>query len=269
MSMYYYGARYYDPKINLFISIDPLAENSRRWTPYNYAYNNPVFFVDPDGMQSWGFDSYGRDLAKSGAIASWSTGNSYWDSFVIQGDDIVDKDGNKMTYTIGEDNTITWSSNTPKEFQEIANEIILKSPTGKQDLDTVMNDSSLKYSVEVVDGKSPKGNHGVFRPLESNNEKTIITKADIVLYTGDWKEQLSWGSESAIHTILGNEYQQKYLTLPILMASTFSHELRHRFKENSRSLNPNKSNLDFESRPNGFQTKVLQEMYNKMMIKKQ
>jgi RHS repeat-associated protein len=62
----YYGARYYDPKVSVWLSADPLAGKAPHLTPYRFSFNNPLNVVDPNGLfEGW--------------VKSLETGEYDWD----------------------------------------------------------------------------------------------------------------------------------------------------------------------------------------------
>ncbi|MFO8087200.1 MAG: RHS repeat-associated core domain-containing protein [Bacteroidales bacterium] len=50
---HYFGARYYDSEVSVWLSVDPLADKYPGMSPYMYTAGNPVMLVDPDGRTIW------------------------------------------------------------------------------------------------------------------------------------------------------------------------------------------------------------------------
>jgi RHS repeat-associated protein len=51
----YFGARYYDPAIGRWLSVDPLAQKAPDMTPYHYTHNSPINRFDPDGKDDFNY----------------------------------------------------------------------------------------------------------------------------------------------------------------------------------------------------------------------
>jgi len=130
----YFGARYYDSRISVWLSPDPLFEKHLQWSPYNYVLRNPFVLIDPDGRQLYIigknnteiFELWDKDYltfnSKNGLVSvkenislnDLSENDLEIYNFVK---DHKDKNGkNVMAYIISEDNPYYLDINGKKNF---------------------------------------------------------------------------------------------------------------------------------------------------------
>jgi hypothetical protein len=148
--MSYYGARYYEAKTSVWISVDPLAEKYPSISPYVYCADNPVVYVDPDGREI-----YISELMKSAdhakafmQFAKTKEGIAFLNNFASKGQKLsyggkvfyeakeagkYDKAGVNLNYSVGKGKK---ESDTNGEFKFKGNKFDVNISIAKESFGT-------------------------------------------------------------------------------------------------------------------------------------
>ena len=184
----YYGARYYQNKLNLWLSVDPLAmnENNRYLTPYHFVVNNPILNFDPKGEDWFENSETGQLMWLKDDVDVYENDNGTWNNI---GTELLDFDGENLTY-------YTQGTNDDGEMFLKVNRY--KARSGKMKDDETF-DYSEKAQAQPSKGPLPEGTYSINpQRIQWWEDESFMQKSAAAIGKGTWPGgQISWGPARA------------------------------------------------------------------------
>lgn len=189
---YFYGAKYYDPKLSIWLSVDPLAEKFFDRSPYEYCFSNPIRFIDPDGRMAvdvLGDNDDWYENASTGEL-EWrnsqdATINDSRGSWNNIGEELLTFDGENLTY---------YTQEKLSDGNLKLNSTSFSAVSGRQQEDGTF-DYSKQAQATPFSGPLPEGDYSINpSAIQWWTDQSFTTRTAAFVKKGTWPGGLfAWG----------------------------------------------------------------------------